>query len=327
MVTRFTVLRASAWLYVCSTFLALPSAFAQGYPTKPIRMVVGLGAGGAADITARLIGQKMSADLGQPVVVDNRPGASGVIAYEMVANAIPDGYTLAMVTAAVTTLPFLKKSLPYDIERDYAPVALASMSAHVLLVNPSVKANSVSELIALARSQPGKLSYASTGVGSAQHMAGEYFNIMAKTDIKHVAYKGGAASVLATLTGEVEVTYGSLVASVTHINAGKLRALGITGAKRSPLLPSVPTINEAGLPGYDSIPWYGVMAPARVPKHIITRLNQVIVKAGESSDLKEAFSKLGLEPQTHTPQQFGALIRAELVKNKKLVAQADIKAN
>lgn len=327
MVTRLKVLHASAWLYACSTFLFLPGAFAQDYPNKPIRMIVGLGAGGAADTTARLIGQKISAALGQPVVVDNRPGASGIIAYEMVANAIPDGYTIVMVTAAVTTLPFLKKSLPYDIERDLAPVALASMSAHVLLVNPSVKANSVTDLIALARSQPGKLSYASTGVGSAQHMAGEYFNIMAKTDIKHVAYKGGAASVLATLTGEVEVTYGSLVASVSQINAGKLRALGITGAKRSPLLPSVPTINEAGLPGYDSIPWYGIMAPARVPKRIINKLNDVVVKAGQSNDLKEAYGRLGLETQTHTPEQFGALIRAELVKNKKLVAQAGIKAN
>jgi len=327
MLTRFKALRASALIYACSTFLFLPGAFAQGYPTKPIRMIVGLAAGGAADITARIIGQKLTAELGQPVVVDNRPGASGIIAYETVAKAIPDGYTLAMVTAAVTTLPFLKKSLPYDIERDFAPVALASMSAHVLLVHPSVKANSVAELIALARAQPGKLSYASTGVGSAQHMAGEYFNIMAKTDIKHVAYKGGAGSVLATLSGEVEITYGSLVASVSQINSGKLRPLGITGAKRSPLLPTVPTINEAGLPGYDSIPWYGVLAPVRVPKAIITRLNQVIVKAAESSDLKETYSKLGLEAQTHTPEQFGKLIRDELEKNKKLVAQAGIKAD
>jgi len=311
-----------------SAALILPtSAAAQSYPNKPIRMIVGLAAGGAADITARLIGQEMSTTLGQPIVVDNRPGASGIIAYETVANSIPDGYTLAMVTAAVTTLPFLKKSLPYDIERDFAPVALASMSAHLLLVNPSVKANSVAELIALARSHPGKLSYASTGVGSAQHMAGEYFNIMAKTDIKHVAYKGGAASVLATLTGEVEVTYGSLVASVSQIQAGKLRALGITGTKRSSLLPSVPTISEAGLPGYDSIPWYGVMAPARTPKPIIAKLNQVIVKAGESNNLKAAFGKLGLEPQTYTPAQLGELIRTELVKNKKLVSQAGIKAD
>ncbi|MBC7778564.1 MAG: tripartite tricarboxylate transporter substrate binding protein, partial [Proteobacteria bacterium] len=189
---------------VCAGLLAVaaPWSAAQSYPAKPIRMIVGLGPGGAADITARLLGQRMATELGQPVIVDNRTGASGVIAYQQVAASNPDGYTLTLVTAAVTTLPFLQAKLPYDIEKDLIPVALATSSSHVLLVHPAVKANSVSELIALARAQPGKLSYASTGVGSAQHMAGEYFNILANTNIMHVAYKGGAESVLATLTGQ-----------------------------------------------------------------------------------------------------------------------------
>ncbi|MCE2947964.1 MAG: Bug family tripartite tricarboxylate transporter substrate binding protein [bacterium] len=306
---------------------AMPQALAQSFPVKPIRMIVGLGPGGAADTTARLLGQRMATELGQPVLVDNRTGASGVIAYQLVASSIPDGYTLALVTAAVTTLPFLHTKLPYDIEKDLVPVAVPTSSSHVLLVNPSVKATTVAELIALARANPGKLSYASTGVGSAQHMAGEFFNILAKTNILHVAYKGGAESVMATLSGQVEVTYGSLVASTSLINAGKLRALGITGTTRSPLLPSVPTISEAGLPGYDSVAWYGVMAPARTPRPIITRLNEVIVKAGQTAELREAYAKIGLEPQSHTPEQFAELIRSELAKNRKLVAEAGIKAN
>ncbi|MCC6532245.1 MAG: tripartite tricarboxylate transporter substrate binding protein [Burkholderiales bacterium] len=299
-------------------------AHAQDYPARPIRMLVGLGVGGAADTTARLLAQQLSIDLGQNIVVDNRPGASGVIAYERVATSAPDGYTLGMVTAAVTTLPFLQAKLPYDIQRDLQPVALATTSSHVFLVHPSVKANTISELIALASANPGKLSYASTGIGSAQHMAGEYFNFLAKTNIVHVPYKGGAEGVRATLAAEVGVTFGSLVAATALINAGKLRALGITGTKRSPLLPSVPTISEAGLPGYESIAWYGVVAPAAMPKPLVARLNQAIVKAGQAAELRDAYHKLGLEPQTHTPQQFADLIRSELAKNKKIVAQAGI---
>jgi tripartite-type tricarboxylate transporter receptor subunit TctC len=324
MLRMFKATGISICLY--AAVFSLSAAEAQDYPTKPIRMLVGLGVGGAADTTARLVAQKLSADLGQNVVVDNRPGASGVIAYERLATSTPDGYTIGMVTAAVTTLPFLQAKLPYDIQRDLQPVALASTTSHVFLVHPSVKANTVSELIALARAQPGKLSYASTGIGSAQHMAGEYFNFLAKTNIVHVPYKGGAESVRATLAGQVEVTFGSLVAASGFISSGKLRGLGITGTKRSPLLPSVPTIGEAGLPGYESIAWYGVMAPSAVPKSIVARLNELIVKSGQTAELGEAFNRLGLEPQSHTPQQFQELIRAELAKNQKLVAQAGIKA-
>ncbi|MCW5603291.1 MAG: tripartite tricarboxylate transporter substrate binding protein [Burkholderiales bacterium] len=326
MLRMFKVTGVSVCFYFTAAVFSSAIANAQDYPTKPIRMLVGLGVGGAADTTARLVAQKLSTDLGQNVVVDNRPGASGVIAYERVATSTPDGYTITMVTAAVTTLPFLQKKLPYDIERDLQPVALASTTSHVLLVHPAVKANSLSELIALARSQPGKLSYASTGVGSAQHIAGEYFNFLAKTNLTHVPYKGGAESVRATLAGEIEVTYGSLVAATSFITSGKLRALGITGTKRSPLLPSVPTIGEAGLPGYESIAWYGVLAPTAVPKSIVTKLNEFIVKAGQSAELRDAYNKLGLEAQSHTPQQFGALIRSELAKHKKLIEQAGIQA-
>lgn len=326
MLRMFKVTGISICLYAAAVF-SLPAADAQDYPTKPIRMLVGLGVGGAADTTARLVAQKLSADLGQNVVVDNRPGASGVIAYERVATSTPDGYTIGMVTAAVTTLPYLQKQLPYDIQRDLQPVALASTTSHVFLVHPAVKANSISELIALARSQPGKLSYASTGIGSAQHMAGEYFNYLAKTNIVHVPYKGGAESVRATLAGQVEITFGSVVAVGGFISSGKLRGLGITGTKRSPLLPNVPTIGEAGLPGYESIAWYGVVAPTAVPKSIVAKLNELIVKSTQTAEVRDAFNKLGLEPQSHTPQQFGELIRSELAKNKKIVELAGIQSN
>lgn len=314
-----------AGLSACAS-LVTSDLLAQPYPVKPIRIIAGLGPGGASDVTARLMGQKLSVELGQPVIVENRTGASGLIAIGKVATSPPDGYTIAMVTSAVATMPALYAKLPYDIERDLAPVSLVVTSSHVLVVNRSVPARTVADLIALARSQPGKLSYGSTGIGSAQHMAGEFFNVMAKTDIKHVAYKGGAENVLATVAGEIEVTYGSLVASVPFINADRLRALGITGTKRSPLIPSVPTISEAGLPGYNSIAWYGVMAPAGVPNRIVTQLNALIVKGGQANEQKNAFNKLGLEPQLLTPEQFGEFIHAEIAKNVQLVKLARIKA-
>ncbi len=313
-----------AGLSACVSLLAVDS-WAQTYPVKPIRIVVGFSPGGAADVTARLVGQKLSEEIGQPVIVENRTGASGLIANERVAGSPPDGYTLVMVSSAAAIMPAPHSKLPYDVERDLAPVSLVVKSSHVLLVHPSVPVRTVPELIALARAQPGKLSYGTAGVGSAQHLAGELFNLMARTSIKHVAYKGGAENVLATVSGEIETTYGSLVAAVAFINAGRVRALGITGTKRSGLLPSVPTISEAGLPGYDSAAWYGMLAPAAVPKRIITQLNTLVVKGGQSTELKEAFTRQGLDPQSHTPEQFGEFIRAEIAKNMELVRAAKMK--
>jgi tripartite-type tricarboxylate transporter receptor subunit TctC len=318
-------LRLFAGLGACVNLFALDS-LAQTYPVKPIRIIVGFSPGGAADVTARLVGQKLFEDLGQTVIVENRAGASGILANARVATSPPDGYTLVMVSSAAAILPALRANLPYDVERDLAPVSLVVKSSHVLLVHPSVPARKVQDLIALARSQPGKLSYGSSGIGSANHMAGELFNLMAKTNIKHVPYKGGADNVLATVAGEIEMTYGSLVASVSFINAGRLRALGITGTKRSALIPSIPTISEAGLPGYDSTAWYAVLAPAGVPKDIIAQLNTVIVKGANANEMKEAFLKQGLEPQSHTPEQFGDFIRAEVAKNLELVKLAGMKA-
>lgn len=320
-----TIFSLLAGLGAC---VGLPAAdsLAQTYPVKPIRIVVGFSPGGAADVTARLVGQKLSDEIGKPVIVENRAGGSGLIANARVAGSLPDGYTLAMVSSAAAIMAALHTNIPYDVNRDLAPVSLVVKSSHVLLVHPSVPVRTVADLIALARSQPDKLSYGSAGVGSAQHVAGELFNMMAKTKIKHVAYKGGTENVLATLTGEIESTFGSLVAAVAFINAGRVRALGITGTKRSALIPLTPTISEAGVPGYDSSAWYGILAPAGVPRPIITQLNTLIVKGGQSKELQEAFNRQGLEPQTHTPEQFGEFIRAEVAKYTELVKRAGMKA-
>jgi len=307
--------------------LGLPAAdsLAQAYPAKPLRIVVGFSAGGAADVTARLVGKKLSDEVGRPVAVENRAGASGLIANAAVAGSPPDGYTLAMVSSAAAIMAALHAKLPYDVKRDLAPVALVVKSSHVLLVHPSVPVRTVKDLVALARSQPGKLSYGSAGVGSAQHVAGELFNMMAKTKIQHVAYKGGAENVLATLTGEIESTFGSLVAATGFINAGRVRALGITGTQRSALLPSIPTIGEAGLPGYDSSAWYGLLAPAGVPRPIISQLNALVVKGGQSKELLEAYTRQGLDPQSHTPEQFGEFLAGEIAKYTEVVKLAGMK--
>ncbi|MCC6856292.1 MAG: tripartite tricarboxylate transporter substrate binding protein [Microbacteriaceae bacterium] len=300
-------------------------AGAQSYPVKPVRLVVGFSAGGAADVTARLVGQRLTRDTGQQVVVENRTGASGLLANRLVAAAAPDGYTLVMVSSAAAIMPALRSDLGYDVERDLAPVALAVKSSHVLLSHPSVPVQRLPDLVALARANPGKLSYGSSGIGSANHMAGELLNLLAKVSIKHIPYKGGAENVVAAVSGETELTYGSLVASTAFIRSGKLRALGVTGSQRSTLLPQVPTLAEAGLAGYESTAWYGILAPAGVPRTLVGQLNGLIVKAGQSSELKDAYAKQGLDPQPHTPEEFGDYIRAEIAKNVDLVKRANLK--
>lgn len=319
--------RSAASLRVlAAACMAAPlAAGAQNFPVKPIRIIVGFGPGGAADVTARLIAPRLNEELGQNIIIENRTGAGSLIANERVAKSPPDGYTLAMVSSAATILPALRKDMPYDVERDLAPVALVVKSAHVLLVHPSLPVRKLPDFIALARANPDKMSFGHSGYGSANHMAGELLNLMAKTRIKHVPYKGGAENVIAAASGETEVTYGSLVAATSFITSGKLRALGITGPRRSALLPEVPTISEAGLPGYESTAWYGIMAPGGVAKPIIAQLNAAIVKGAQTSDVRQLFNKQGLDAQTDTPEQFGEYIRAEIAKNVTLVKAAGLK--
>jgi tripartite-type tricarboxylate transporter receptor subunit TctC len=298
--------------------LPAPAAFAQGYPSKPIRLLIGFSPGSAPDVIARLIAPMMLENVGQTLVVDNRGGAGGSLATEAVAKSAPDGYTLLMMAAADTLQPALRK-LPYDLERDIAPISLVATGMAVLSVHPSVPARSVKELLALARSMPGKLSYGSSGIGSSSHLMGELFKLMGKVDIIHVPYKGSAETAMATAAGHIEISFPSVSSVGPLRDSGKLRTLAVTGSKRASSLPSIPTISEAGLPGYERATWFGMAAPAAVPKDIITRLHAAIGKIVGSPEVRAALNKHGLEAQTNTPEEFAALIRRELDVNGKLI--------
>jgi tripartite-type tricarboxylate transporter receptor subunit TctC len=288
-------------------------------------MLFGYTAGGAGDVGARLLAQKLSESLGQNVVVENRPGAGGAIADEAVARSPADGYTLLYAAGSTTILPALRAKLPYDVARDFAPVSMVVITSFALAMHPSVPVRDVKGLIALARSQPGKLTFSTPGVGSSAHFAGEVFKMMADVNMLHVPYRGPPEATTAVVAGEVDVNFPSVTGALPFIASGRLKALAVSSAKRAPLLPSVPTLNEAGLAGYERAGWNGVLAPAGVPKDIIARLNAAIVKVVNTPDLRETFIKQGLEPQTGTPEQFAAFIRGQLAQNAKVVKFAGIK--
>jgi tripartite-type tricarboxylate transporter receptor subunit TctC len=304
----------------------MPPAYAQTYPAKPVRMIVGFAAGGATDTTARLVAQRLSDQLGRPVVVENRTGAGATIATERVATSAPDGYTLLMMAAADTVQPALRLKLPYDLERDFSPVSLVASGSFVLVVHRLVPARNVKELIALARAQPGKLTYGSSAVGSTPHLAGELFRLTSKVNIVHVPYKGASEFVIAAAGGQIDMGFPSITPALPLLETGKLKALAVTSVKRSALLPQVPTVSESGLPGYEVSTWYGVTAPAGVPKEIVSRLNAVIGKAVNAPEMKEALNKQGLEPRTSTPEQFAAFVKTEIAQNAKLIKAAGIQA-
>lgn len=299
---------------------------AQGYPVRPIRMLVGFTAGSGTDAMARIIAQKLSEQLGQHVVAENRPGAGGSIATEAVAKSPADGYTLLIMAAADAIQAALRTNLPYDLGRDFSPVSLAVTGGFPLVVHPSVPARNVKELIALAQAQPGKLNYGSSGVGSSAHFGGELFKLMAKVNITHVPYKGSPESAVATVSGEVGMSFSSIPVALSLMPAGKIRVLAITSAKRSSSMPSIPSISEGGVPGYDRSIWYGVLAPAGVPRDVITRLNTALGAAINTPEMKESLNRQGLEPQTNTPEQYAAFIRSEIAQNVKLVKIIGLKA-
>lgn len=305
--------------------LWVANAAAQTYPVKPIRMLFGYTAGGAGDVGARLLAQKLSDSLGQNVVVENRPGAGGAIADEAVAKSPADGYTLLYAAGSTTILPALRSKLPYNVERDFAPVSMVVITSFALAVHPSVPVRDVKGLIALARSQPGKLTFSTPGVGSSAHFAGEVFKMMAGVKMLHVPYRGAPEATTAVIAGEVDINFPSVTGALPFIESGRLKALAVSSARRASMLPSVPTLNEAGLAGYERSGWNGVLAPAGVPKEIIARLNAAIVKAVNAPEMKEAFIKQGLEAQTGTPEQFAAFIRGQLMQNAKVVKFAGIK--
>ena len=305
---------------------AAAGALAQSYPTKPIRMLIGFPPGGGTDIIGRLVAQKLGEALGQQIIVDNRSGASGQLAAELVSKAAPDGYTIMMAhIAAISILPSLVSKLPYNPQKDFAPVSLSAIGPNLLVVHPSVPAKTVKELVALAKSRPGQLQYASPGAGTVQHLAGELFKLQAKVDMLHVPYKGSGQSIVDLIAGHVHLDFDAVPPVINFVRQGKLRALAVTSAKRFSLLPDMPTIEESGVPGFDMSTWWGIVAPAAVSKDIINKLNTEMVKAIRQPDAKEKISGVGADIVGNTPDEFAAFIRAETEKYARIVKAANIK--
>ena len=321
-------MRRANYIGVIGTFVVVAScdALAQTYPAKPIRLVVGYTTGGPTDTTARMVAQKLSELVGQPVIVENRAGASGTLGKERVASSPPDGYTLLVMSSGDAIVQALFAKAPRDLELAFAPVSLAATGTYVLIVHPSVPARNVKELIALARANPDKLTYGSSGVGSSVHLAGELLNVKANLKIVHVPYKSSADSARATASGEVGLSFPGIPGALPFLYAKKIRALAVTSKKRVAMMAETPTLNESGVPGYDRYGWYGVLAPAGTPKEVIARLNAAMSEVINVADMKAALNLQGLEPQTTTPEQFGAFIQSDIMENAKLIKLIGLKA-
>lgn len=307
-----------------SAVAAAATAAATGYPTKPLRIVVPYAPGGGGDIVARLIGAKLTEAWGQPVINDNRPGGGTLIGTELVARAAPDGYTLLLGTNAHTVNESLYRNLPYNLVRDLAPVTVLIQSPNILLVHPSVPAMTLSEFIAFAKSKPGQLNYSSSGNGSTGHLAMEMLKTMAGIDLVHIPYKGGGPALIALRSGEVSALFNNIIAVAGEIKAGRVRALGVTSSKRSSGVPDVPTIAEAGVPGFEATAWIGLFAPAATPPAIVNKLNREIVRILRLPDIRERLAAQGAEPVGNSPQEFAVMIRAEIPKWKKVIETARI---
>jgi len=302
---------------------ASAGAYAQPYPTKPIRMIVSVPPGGPADTLARLVAPKLSESLGQTVVIDNRPGANGNIAYEMAARAAPDGYTFVQVTAGVAINPSLYREVHYDPVKDFAAITQGINLPNILIVHPSVQAASVKELIALGKSRP--LNFASAGDGTTGHLAVELFRLQAGMNLTHVPYKGGGPALAELIGGQVQALFSATLVAIPQIKAGKVRALAITSAQRSRIAPDLPTVAELGFPGFDVVAWFGYLAPALTPGEIVMRLNSTIVNALRSADVQARLIALGCEPVGNTSREFEAFVSAERDKWAKVIRQAGIK--
>ena len=299
---------------------------AQNYPAKSIRLIVPFPPGGSTDLMGRVLGAKLGEAFGQQVIVENRGGASGMIGNELVARAAPDGYMLTLGTiGAMSVNPSLFKSMPYDSTRDFAPITLTGNVENLLVVHPSLPVRNVKELIALAAGKPGILIFASSGTGNAPHLAGELFNQLARVKMVHLPYKGGGPAMIDLVAGQVSVSFASMPSSLPFAKSGKLRALAVGGAKRSPAAPEIPTVAESGLPGFEITDWQGLLAPAKTPAAVIERLNRETLRILNERDVKERLAAAGLQVVTATPLQFADFIRAEIDKWGKVIRTAGIK--
>lgn len=312
------------------TFLATNSsdAFPQNYPNKPIRFLMPHPAGAGMDFVSRTVANKLTQSWGQQVIVDSRPGAGGVIGLQIAAKASPDGYTLVPTSIGPLTVnPSLYKNLPYDTLRDFDPVTTLISALNILVVNPSVPAKSVKELISLAKAKPGGLKYASSANGNTDHLAGELFKTLASIDMIHVPYKGGGSAAIAILNGEVDAIFAVYQNIAPLIKAGKLRVLAVAVSERWPTLPEVPTVAEMGVPGFEVVNWYGLVAPARTPKQIISKINKEVVRALQMPDVIDVLAQNGMVPLPSTPEQFGTFLRSEIKKWAKVVKDSNIRVD
>ncbi len=311
-----------------STFVLLVlaggQAWGQSYPNRPVRLIVPYPPGGASDLHARHLAAKMT-DLGQPLIIENRVGAGGNVAFDYVAKAAPDGYTLLWGAGSMTVAPALTAKLTFDVVNDYAPISLVVVVQNVLMVPAASSSRSVQDVIAAAKAQPGKLNYASAGPGGIPHLTMELFKSMTGTDIAHIPYKGDSPALTDLIAGRVDMYFATIAGGIQHIKSGKVRALGVSAKKRAAALPEVPTLDEAGVPGYEVVSWFGILAPAGTPREAVNLLHGSIVKAVAQPDLREKYIALGSEPTTNTPQEFHALIRESVAKFGRIAKGAGIK--
>jgi len=309
-------------------FVQTPAqAQTEAYPNKPVRLIVPFPPGGSVDVVARVVAPRLSESLGQQVVIENRSGASGNIGTELAARARPDGYTLLMHTIPFVANVHLYAKVPYDPLNDFAPIALVSSSPSVVVVNPSVPARSVGELLQLAKSRPGVLNYSAAGIGTNPHIAGELFNMLGNVDIVAIQYKGGGPALVAALAGEVGITFPNISEALPHVKTGRLRGLAVTSARRAAVLPDLPTVAEAGLPGYEFVTWHGMLAPKETPRAIVSLLNEKLKQTLSTPEQSKLFETMGLNIIASSPEEFGAHLKSELDKWGKVIRERHIKVD
>jgi tripartite-type tricarboxylate transporter receptor subunit TctC len=304
---------------------AAAASSAEDYPTRPIRLILGFAPGGSTDLVARVVGQKLAETWSQQVVVDNRPGANGMIGADLVAKANPDGYSLLISSIGPMAINASLYKMPYDIVKDFAPITYTGNVTNLLVVHPGIAAANVKELIALARAQPGKLTFGSSGTGGAPHMAVELFKILAKVNVVHVPYKGGGPAMADLVGGQISGSFASMPSAIPFVRGGKLRALAVTAPKRSPAEPQIPTISEAGIAGFSVLDWQGLFTTARTPPAIVNKLNAEVIRILKLPDVIEKLAVAGVEIQTTTPKEWGDFVQSEIAKWSKVVKEAGIK--
>jgi tripartite-type tricarboxylate transporter receptor subunit TctC len=313
-------------LVLCSIFVGAAGA-QEAYPSRPLKFILPFPPGGGTDILGRVIAERLSASLGQPVVTENRGGAGGNVGAEAAAHSAPDGYTIVLVAPSLAISPSLYSKLNYDPVKDLAPIGLVATVPNVMITNPAVEAKNLQEFIALARSRPGAMNYGSGGAGTSNHLAGELFNIVTGAKLVHVPYKGVNLAMQGVLAGEIQLVFIGIPAALPHIKAGKLRPLALVAPQRSPALPEVPTVAEAGLKDFEVTTWYGIMTPAGTPRPIVSRLNAELVKIMHTPEVKERLAGMATDPLTSTPEEFAAYLKQEIAKWGDVVRKANLKAD